>query len=291
MWPWMRDLPTRLWMGNGWIMEEDGMRKLEPSEPGGAMPGIQIFESIGTAVDDSQHDGSEVQAGRLTKFRGLDRQSCVPNICWATHKSCWRIQWWEGGKRKHVLFPIKQFLEQAFSEDEAVAASLREAKAHREELVHKGILKPAKALKPEEGKRSTVKGVTYHKTHEKWQVQLAHPTTKKKVHGGRFATQEEAESKARELAKELGIKEVDHKIVPVKKLSELKHFEPLSSQAGVQWSLGEQCWRAHCTVAGKRRNMRFRPKDFSEKGLDEAWKQAVAWRKQQEKEKDQAKKR
>ena len=34
-----------------------------------------------------------------------------------------------------------------------------------------------------------------------------------------------------------------------------------------------------------------RPKDLSEQEVEKAWKQAVAWRKQQEKERDQVKKR
>ena len=296
MWPWMRDLPTRLWMGNGWIMEEDGMRKLEPSEPGGAMPGVQIFESVGTAVDESQQDGSEVHAaepGQATtsKFRGLDRQSGVRGICWNRQMACWRISVQQAGKQKHIQFFIAPFLKKGLSEDEAVEAALREAKAHREELVRKGVLKPPKAVKPQHPSQATVKGLKYNKTSKTWQVQLTDPITKKLVHGGRFVTQEEAESKARELAKELGIKDIEHKVVPVKRLSELKHFEPLGPQPGVKWSLGEQCWHAQCPVVGKNRHLRCRPRDFSDKEVEKAWKQAVAWRKQQEKERDQAKKR
>ena len=293
MWPWMRDLPTRLWMGNGWIMEEGGMRKLEPSEPGGAMPGVQVFESVGTAVNKSQQDGSDVHAAEqdqvtTSKFRGLERQSGVPNISWHREMCCWRIQWWEARKRKQACFPIKPLQEQGLSEDEAVEAALREAKAHHEELVRKGALKPPKAVKPQHPSQATVKGLKYNKTSKTWRVQLTHPITKKLVHGGQSHIKEEAESKALELAKELGIKEV---VVPVKHLSELKHLEPLGPRPGVKWSLGEQCWHAQCPVVGKNRHLRCRPRDFSDKEVEKAWKQAVAWRKQQEKERDQAKKR
>ena len=295
MWPWMRDLPTRLWMGNGWIMEEDGMRKLEPSEPGGAMPGVQIFESVGTAVDESQKDGSEVHAAEqgqaTTKFRGLERQSGVPNIHWHREMLVWHLQWLESGKKKKIGFSIRKFLEQSLSEDESVEAALREAKAHREELVRKGVLEPPKALNSEQGKCSTVVGVSFHNQRKKWQVRLPDAGKKKTAWGGYFSSQEEAELKARELAKELGIKDIEHKVVPVKHLSELKQFEPLGPQPGVKWNLGEQCWHARCGVAGKSRHMRCRPKDFSEKEVEKAWKQAVAWRKQQEKEREQAKKR
>ena len=172
-----------------------------------------------------------------------------------------------------------------------MAAALRDAKAYREELVRKGILKPPKALNSEQGKCSTVVGVSFQNQQKKWQVKLPDATNKKRAWGGYFSSQEEAELKARELAKELGIKDIEHKVVPVKHLSELKHFEPLGPQLGVKWNLGEQCWHARCSVAGKLRHMRCRPKDFSEKEVEKAWKQAVAWRKQQEKERDQAKKR
>ena len=168
-----------------------------------------------------------------------------------------------------------------------MAAALCDAKAHREELVREGILKPPK---PQQPRQTMVRGLTYHKTRKHWQVKMRNPITKKKVHAGCFRKQEEAEVKARELAKELGIKDIEHKVVPVKKFSELKHFEPLGPQPGVRWNLDEQCWRATYKVAGKQSHMRFRPKDFSEKEVEKAWKQAVAWRKQREKERDQTKK-
>ena len=48
-------------------------------------------------------------------------------------------------------FSLRPLLDQGLSEQEAVAAALRKAKAHREELVRKGI------LKPEQGQHSTVR--------------------------------------------------------------------------------------------------------------------------------------
>ena len=98
-----------------------------------------------------------------------------------------------------------------------------------------------------------------------------------------FTLKEEAEARARELAKELGLQE---EVVAVKPLSELAHFEPLGPQKGIKWSRGEQAWHAQCNVSGSNRHMRFRPQDFSAKEVEKAWKQAVAWRKQQEKERE-----
>ena len=97
---------------------------------------------------------------------------------------------------------------------------------------------------------------------------------------------EEAEARAQELAKELGLQQ---EVVPVKLLSELPHFEPLGPEKGIRWVPGEQAWHArHRNAFGKHDHMRFRPKDFSAKEVEKAWKQAVAWRKQQEKEREQA---
>ena len=167
-----------------------------------------------------------------------------------------------------------------------MAAALCEAKAQREKLISTGILKPPKA---DHGKHSTVRGVWFNQRSQKWEVELSHPITKKRVRRRSFAAQEEAEATARELAKELGIKEVEGIVLPVKQFCELKHFEPLGPEEGVKWRFGEQCWHAFCKVGGKTRNMRSRPKDFSETEVEKAWKQALAWRKQQEKERDQAK--
>ena len=75
----------------------------------------------------------------------------------------------------------------------------------------KGILKPLKPLNPEHSKRSTVKGVYFGKS--QWHAKLVDPSTKKWVHGGCFATQEEAESKARDLAKELGIEDMHARLL------------------------------------------------------------------------------
>ena len=43
-------------------------------------------------------------------------------------------------------------------------------------------------------------------------------------------------------------------------------------------------WHAHITVAGEHRGRRFRPQDLCAQELQKAWKQAVAWCTQNEKE-------
>ena len=174
-------------------------------------------------------------------------------------------------------FFLSKHMKLGLSEAESTAVALQEAKAFREELVRKGTLKP----KPCMAKTSSVRGVFFHQTNGTYNVQMRNPSAKKTVWGGSFKVKEEAETRARELAKELGLHEV---VVPVKPLSELLHFEPLGPEKNIKWSRGEQGWRASYKAGGKQKNMRFRPKSFSPKEVKKAWKQAVAWRKQQEKQ-------
>ena len=246
------------------------------------------FSSISAEAQRDHAQAQEAQVGQAgyRLFRSLDRQSGVRGISWNSNLFCWQLRVQQLRRGPVMHFPISKFLQQGIGEKEAVAAALCEAKAHREELVRKGILKAPKA---DHGKHSTVRGVFFNKRSQKWEVELSHPITKKRVRRGSFAAQEEAEATARELAKEVGIKEVEGNVVRVKRLCELKHFEPLGPEVGVKWRFGEQCWHAFCRIGGKTRNMRSRPKDFSETEVEKAWKQALAWRKQQEKERDQAK--
>jgi len=43
-WPWMRDLPVRMWVGRGWVQTPEGLRPITTSCPA---PGAQIFEGKG----------------------------------------------------------------------------------------------------------------------------------------------------------------------------------------------------------------------------------------------------
>ena len=283
LWPWMRELPTRLWAGNGWLVEEGSSRKLKSTGGGAASKGLEVFESTGAAPESR---GGASQTVRLEgQGSGLERRSGIQNISWQQATTCWRVKWTETGKEKKKNFSITRFLEQGLDEDTAVEAALREAKAAREELVRQGKLR---APKP---KLTAMKGVYFHNKKQQWCAKLINPATNKLVHGGYFATREEAEAKALELAAELGRTDVQQKEAkPLRRLSELRRFEPLEPQLGVKWSLGEQCWHAQCHVGGKARHLRFRPKDFSDEEVQRTWNEAVVWRQQQEKERDKAKK-
>ncbi|CAE7554527.1 unnamed protein product [Symbiodinium sp. CCMP2456] len=286
MWPWMRDLPTRAWAGNGWLLVEDGMMKLSPTGGGSAMQGLEIFESMGSVPEpDEPSSRAEPRAEEgqvITKcFRGLERQSGIQGIIWKREMACWRVQWQVAGKRKLLHFPISKHMKLGLSEAEAVEAALEEAKAFREELVRLGKLKPPRPV-TEKASGSTVRGIKYNKNNGTFQVQMTDPSTKKLVHGGMFKVKEEAEARAREMFQKFW--DEHHEVVPVKPLSEIPHFEPLGPEKGIRWS--QQTWHAQINVAGEHRDLRVRPKDFSAKEVEKAWKQAVAWRKQQEKEKE-----
>ena len=211
--------------------------------------------------------------------RRFQRQSGVQNIFWQKHISSWRVEWREAGKRKGLHLPISTHIAEGLSEEEAVAAALEKAKQHREELVLQGKLKPPKP----KATGSTVRGIKYNAAGN-FRVQLTNPRTKKRENGGTFKTLVEAETKAQELAKKWGLRDEE-----AQRLSDLPHFAPLGPQLGVKWNRGEKAWHATCAVGGKQRHMRCRPKDFSEKEVEKAWQEAVAWRKQQEKERKEKK--
>ena len=207
-------------------------------------------------------------------LRRLERQSGTEGIAWHRLSMGWRVSWYDEGRRKWKVFSILKLLREGVDEGEAVQQALSEARAHHQELVRQDKLRPPKRIKT-----SSVRGVDFHKATRKWRAALRHPVTKKNVHGGYFATHEEAAAKAREMAGEFG--KHPELVVPVKQLSELQHFQPLGPQKGVTWSRNEQCWNAQCYVGDKKRRARFRPRDLSDGEVAKAWKQAVAWRSEQ----------
>ena len=172
----------------------------------------KVWLCIKRAVDellhlDQQHvlGQAAISAARTladTAMRRLERQSGIQGISWHTLTSAWRVAWHDGCKRKRVAFSITQLLKQGLEEDEAVAAALQRAKTFREELVEQGKLQPPK---PVPAAASSVRGVWFDKAKQKWKVQLTSPATRKRQCAGSFQTQEEAETKARKLAKKFGV--------------------------------------------------------------------------------------
>ena len=255
-----------------------------------------IWSSIKQAVNDMLHSAEENAQSAERAFPAakavgprnrLERQSGIQGISWL--RFGWSVSW-RDGKLKRIFFSVSKFVKQGLSEEAAVTAALEEAKTFREELVHQGKLQPSK---PSKSFSSSVRGVWFSNWHQKWRVLFPDPAGKgQRISGGYFGTKEQAEAKAREMARQFGVP-AETEVVPARKLSDLPYFEPLGAQKGVRWNLGEQCWHATflCRTSKKTKNMRFRPKDLSQHEVAKMWKQAVAWRQQQfqEQERDSRK--
>jgi len=158
---------------------------------------------------------TQAEAARKVGVR-QERQSGIQNIRWNAGRLGWECQrsYGKGVSRRQTSrwFPISRFLQEGLGEEAAVEAALQQAKAFREELVRQGKLKPPKPKPP----RSTVRGVKFDKTNQKWRVQLYHPVDDKLVHYGSFHAKEEAEVKAREMARQLGVR-AEYEVTPAKR--------------------------------------------------------------------------
>ena len=255
-----------------------------------------IWSSIKQAVNDMLQSAEENAQSAERAFPAakavgprnrLERQSGIQGISW--QRFGWNVSW-QDGKLKRIFFSVTKLVKQGLSEEAAVTAALEEAKTFREELVHQGKLQPSK---PSKSIGSLVRGVFFSKWHQKWRVRFPDPAGMKKgISSGYFATKEQAEEKAREMARQFGVP-AETEVVPARKLSDMPYFEPLGAQKGVRWNLGEQCWHAkfYCRTSKKTKNMRFRPKDLSKHEVAKMWKQAVAWRQQHVKEQERGENR
>ena len=178
---------------------------------------------------------------------------------------------------------MKKFMVQGRSEAEADAAALEAAKAFHAELVKKGFLREPRLKDPEF--TSEVLGVSWAKKEKTWKV-LLWPSKRKRIYGGCFTEKAAAEAKALELREKHGL-QLQVKPVPTlaNRHAGLPVFHPKVSYPGVTWDLQNQKWCARCCVGGARRHFGVRPKDHSEAELERSFKEAVAWKKKQEKEK------
>ena len=310
MWPWMRDLPTSVWAGRGWALDENGLRRLTSTGGSGAMQGVEVFESVGAATEElkpkdaivreaasaASHAELPVASAEVlkpNKFRrnNLAKQSGVQNVRWDTLCQAWSVDFpsydQQGRKTGKTgrKFSVKKFMVNGRSEAEADAAALEAAKAFHAELVRKGILQEPKERDP--NFTSDVPGVAWHKCKKRWEVLISLKQSnpkepQKKIFGGHFTEKAAAEAEALRLRELHGLQ---RQVKAVSTLSALPVFEPKVPYTGVKWEQGEQQWRARCCVSGVERNLKVKPKDHSEAELERSFQVAVAWRKRQEKEK------
>eukprot|EP00438_Fugacium_kawagutii_P016116 Skav235805 [mRNA] locus=scaffold1267:251926:252888:- [translate_table: standard] len=305
MWPWMRDLPTGVWAGRGWVFDENGLRRLSSTGGSAAMQGVELFESIGaaevaargekakeTAVAGSASEpAAQPEGQKPSRFQRHNsaKQSGVPNVKWNRNHCSWEVsfpRFDSRGKRigqTNREFAVKKFLVPGRTEAEADVEALQAAKAFRAELVLQGVLSEPKPRDP--NFTSEVPGVVWNKRDQKWQVQISLKGGKKSVQGGYFTEKAAAEAKALELREAHGL---ERQVTAVSTLAELPVFRPKVPYPGVTWEQRSQQWHAQCQVGGANRHFHVKPKDHSEEELERSFKVAVAWKKKQEKEKGSA---
>ena len=314
MWPWMRDLPTSVWAGRGWALDENGLRRLASTGGSGAMQGVEVFESVGAAAEELKPQGAVVREAASAaphaelplacaegpkpssfKRHNLVKQSGVQNVRWHPTCQAWTVdfdsydQQGRNTGRTGRKFSVKKFMVNGRSEAEADAAALEAAKAFRAELVGKGILKEPKER--DLNFTSDVPGVCWKKLRKKWEVQIylkkSNPKEpQKRISGGYFTEKAAAEAEALRLRELRGL---EREVKAVSTLSALPVFEPKVPYGGVKWNQGEQQWHASCRVGGVNCHFRVKPKDHSEAELERSFQIAVAWKKRQEKEKEREK--
>ena len=165
--------------------------------------------SIKEAVDGVLQHGVEDASKKLhtieSTTRPSERQSGTWGMFWDQHKRRWGISWQdvEAGKRRQVYFSIGKFLQQGHDMESAIEAAFQKAKTHHEQLALDGTLPLPQRMA---AKVSAVRGVRFHKKSRKWLVRFKHPMTGKVAQFGTFNVQEEAEVKARKIAKKFGIR-------------------------------------------------------------------------------------
>jgi len=271
-----------------------------------ATQGVEIFQSVGVPNEEAPRDEKtkevpvaiaaehplllEVEQKPATFGRyKLAKQSGVPNIGWNCAGLAWKVQFPKVDSKGEFIsltsrgFAVTKFMVQGRSEAEADAAALEAAKTFHAELVEKGILREPRLKDPEF--TSEVLGVSWGKKEKRWKVDVF-LNKSKRIYGGCFTKKAAAEAKALELREKHGLQ---LQVKPVATLANryagLPVFHPKVPYPGVTWDLQNQKWHARCCVGGAWRHFRVKPKDHSEAELDRSFKEAVAWKKKQEKEK------
>ena len=291
-------MPISVWAGRSAAFDANGLLRLSFAGCSHAKQGVEVLESVGAADeettprDDKMNEtavamataehpsplGVEQKAAQVRRLQ-LAKQSGVPNIGWNCTNLAWKVRFPKVDSKGEIIsqtsreFGVKKFMAPGRSKAEADAAALEAAKAFRTKLVEKGILREPRLKDP--NFTSEVLGVCCNKKAEKWRVQVALNSRK------RMTT---AEGKALELREKHGLR---RQVKPVPTLANLPVFHPKLPYPGVVWNLREQQWHAQCQVGGAHGMFRVKPKDHSEAELERSFKVAVAWKKKQEKEKQE----
>ena len=274
-------------------LEKNGLRQPQPKASSHVMQGAEVFESEGSAAEEvkasDQEMANQTEGPKPNRFKryNVAKQSGVANILWVNALQSWCVHFHKRDskgqkiRRANRSFAVKKFLGPGRSEEEADAMALEAAKSFRAELVKQGILGEPKVKDP--NFTSEVPGVHWNKQKQKWQVRIIPQGSKKLILGGLFTEKAAAEAKALELREQHGLQ---RQVKPVDSLATLPVFHPKVPYPGVKWEQTRQQWHAQCTVQGRNRNFTTKPQNHSEEELEWSFKEAVAWKKKQEKEKE-----
>ena len=167
MWPWMRDLPTKIWSGRGWVPTADGdMRNLAqlPGGGWGMTPGAGVWEG----------QGQVPVAGKKRRLEELGDLG----ISWESRNKSWkvthRLRPGDGtSKQTHKTFPLGSHRGPGVSEAEASEAALRAAREHRDGLAASGVRWDC-STRP--GRSSGVSGVSWDSRLKSWQAKIQSST-------------------------------------------------------------------------------------------------------------------
>lgn len=174
------------------------------------------------------------------------------------------------------MFSTNPLMRQGLSRSEAESTALERAKEFRQELLKQGILKePVTKDEPQ----SPVVGVSWQKELQKWKVEI--DVKGRKIYGGCFGSQVEAELKAQEMWRH-AVPHATEDPVPVPSRPALSadaaaDERPQRSYPGVCWIRRDRCWWASVSVQKVRKHFRSKPKDGSEEELNRSFQEVVAW--------------
>ncbi|CAE8648936.1 unnamed protein product, partial [Polarella glacialis] len=322
MWPWMRDLKLRLRAG----LAADGSRRLQDMGGCDAIAGSQMWESraarapeeaarpssflvsdaaeaIASTAGQASNGASPGTAVRVVAasvsssgkpvriISRQSKQSGIVGVTWNPKNLAWNLKYPDANyanKQKDVYFMVKNYHTPGTSWEEADQVALLAAKAAREDLIKRGIVKDTSGRHSKAKFRSNVPGVYWYASCKLWIYQLretscgaikmlgsgsvkAEDTSEAEI----FRARAEAEEKMKELNMKFPATLIEKQ---VKSASELIKRE--SSVPGVNWKPTEDAWATLVTINGKGHYPRFRLKDETPEEVERCFQECVAARRE-----------
>jgi len=262
MWPWMRDLDVRLWIGRGWMLTPEGITRLTET---GAAPGTQVFEGFG-------------QLPAVRRKRGLEEQLASGSAA-------------EQGPPEQGIHAESSVLASSGSSSSAsrgaavgglpVSAASHYASGGQV-AAGQGVGLQKRVISVR-SKQSGVPGITWHKTANGWAVSWRDAGKRKDkyfpVHRYMLPRKSMQEADAEALRDAVACRKglVDQ--------GKIKVSAPLRTTGirGVCWHTGKHAWEVRYNAAGKKKaGGTFKPKDDTAEDIERARLAAVECRRRLE---------